>query len=213
LTRAEALGLIFLPGLSTREAPSDVSGRGVGMDVVKTNISRLGGLIDVRSERSIGTKISLTLPITLAIVSALLVRISGRTYAIPLNAVSEALLLDQSTLRRVDGREVMVLRGTTVPLCRLQELFALSELGPAPRRRYAVVASVGTKRLGLVVDELLGQQDIVIKPLGASLAEVRGFSGATDLGEHHVVLVLDVSAIVEEMLSSSETRERPVEHA
>jgi two-component system chemotaxis sensor kinase CheA len=203
LTRDDLLALIFLPGLSTRAEAGDTSGRGVGMDVVKTNVSRLGGVIDVYSERGIGTKMSVTLPITLAIVRALLVRVSQCTFAIPLNAVSEVLLFSERGVREVDGREVMSLRGATLTMCRLDRLL---EFEPEVlRRRFVVVLSVGARRLGLVVDHLIGQQDIVIKPLGRSLDQVRGFAGATELGDQHVALVLDAAALIEEVVASSET--------
>ena len=208
LTRAEILGLIFLPGVSTREAADDVSGRGVGMDVVKTNISKLGGVIDVHSEDGIGTKMTITLPITLAIVSALLIRVADQTYAIPLASVSEAVGFDDGGLRVVDGREVMTLRGTTLPITHLERLLSVNRTSNAPRRKYVVVVTLGARRLGLVVDQLLGQQDIVIKPLGRSLAEVRGFAGATELGDQHVGLVIDTAAIIEEVLATAEVGAR-----
>jgi two-component system chemotaxis sensor kinase CheA len=206
LSRDEVLALIFLPGLSTRKEASDLSGRGVGMDVVKTNISRMGGVIDVQSERGIGTKITITLPITLAIVSALLLDVAGHAFAIPLSSVSEALRFDGSGVRLVDSREVMTLRGTTLPLCRLDRLLQLRS-GDRRLRQFVVVASLGNRRLGLVVDHLYGQQDIVIKPLGKTLAKVRGFSGATELGDQRVGLVLDAAALIEEVLAGVESRE------
>jgi two-component system chemotaxis sensor kinase CheA len=206
LSREELLGLIFLPGVSTRDHADDVSGRGVGMDIVKTNIARLGGIIDVQSETGIGTKVTITLPITLAIVSALMVRVAGNVFAIPLASVSEALWLDEAGTERLDSREVITLRGATLPICRLERLLRLerapSDLGP--RRPYVVVVALGNRRLGLVVDHLFGQQDIVIKPLGRALASVRGFAGATELGDQRVGLVLDASAIVDEVLEGSE---------
>ncbi len=205
LTRAEVLGLIFLPGLSTRDSVDDLSGRGVGMDVVKNNISKLGGVIDVHSESGIGTKIAITLPITLAIVSALLMRAADQTFAMPLASVSEAIPFDGSVVRNIDGRAVMTLRGTTLPICRLDELFGLTRSGSPPRRQFAVVASLGARRLGLVVDQLVGEQDIVIKPLGPSLSDVRGFAGATELGDQRVGLVLDAAAIIEEVLAGAES--------
>ncbi len=204
LTRDEVLGLIFLPGISTRSEANDLSGRGVGMDIVKTNISRLGGVIDVHTEAGIGTKMTITLPITLAIVSALVVDVAGRVFAIPLSSVSEAIAFDGTGVRTVDAREVMTLRGTTLPLCRLDRLFKLERSGAGRRRRFVVVASMGNRRLGLVVDHLFGQQDIVIKPLGHSLTKVRGFAGATELGDQRVGLVLDAAALIEEVLASVE---------
>lgn len=233
LGREEVLGLIFLPGLSTRHDVSELSGRGVGMDVVKTNISRIGGVIDVHSELGIGTKLTLTLPITLAIVRALLVAVEEQIFAIPLSAVSEVLPLEEKT-RKVDGREVTTLRGATLPLCRLRTLFELSAAegassrnagshsasshssnsrGSNSRKDLVVVLQVGERRLGLVVDAIRGQQDIVIKALGQSLSGLRGFSGATELGDQRVGLVLDAAAIVEEVLSSGDGRKKGVMHA
>ena len=206
LTSKEVLALMLLPGLSTRENADDYSGRGVGMDVVKTNIGRLGGIVDLHSEKDIGTKITVTLPITLAIVSALLVRVAGRLFAVPLNAVSEAVLLEQRHVRLIDGREVMSLRETSLPLCRLQRFFRFSTTDAVAGKRFVVVASIGSRRLGLVVDELLGQQNIVIKALGATLSAVRGFSGATELGDQRVALVLDIASIIEDVLSSHDTQ-------
>jgi two-component system chemotaxis sensor kinase CheA len=204
LSREEVLGLIFLPGVSTRAVAGDLSGRGVGMDIVKTNISKLGGIIDVQSDRGIGTKMTITLPITLAIVSALMIEAAGQTFAIPLGSVSEAIAFDGGGVRVVDGREVMTLRGATLPLCRLERLLMLPETDRVLRRRFVVVASLGTRRLGLVVDHLFGQQDIVIKPLGRTLSQVRGFAGASELGDQRVGLVLDVAALIEEVLAGSD---------
>jgi two-component system chemotaxis sensor kinase CheA len=209
LGREEILGLVFLPGLSTRSTVDDVSGRGVGMDIVKTNIGRLGGIIDVQSEPGIGTKMTITLPITLAIVSALMVDVAGHSFAIPLSTVSEALSLDAGGTRLLDGREVITLRGATLPLCRLERVLKLVRPPgqTVPHRSYVVVVSLGNRRLGLVLDHLVGQQDIVITPLGRSLARVRGFAGATELGDQRVGLVIDAAAIVDEVLASNEHRE------
>jgi two-component system, chemotaxis family, sensor kinase CheA len=205
MSRDEALALIFLPGLSTRESADDVSGRGVGMDIVKTNISKLGGVIDVHSEAGIGTKMTITLPITLAIVSALLIQAGKHTLAIPLSSVSEAIAFEEAAVRLVDGREVITLRGQTLPLCRLDRLMALEAAPESPsRRRFVVVAALGQRRLGLVVDFLYGQEDIVIKPLGKSLSAVRGFAGATELGDQRVGLVLDAAGLIEEVLAGIE---------
>lgn len=206
LLQRDVLAFIFVPGFTTKEGLSQLSGRGVGMDVVKTNISKLGGVIDVHSELGIGTKMTVTLPITLAIISALVVVIAGRRYALPLASVLEALSFDPAGMRTIEGREVMSLRGSTLALCRLDTLFGLPRLpdSPPPLRRFVVVVGVGTQRLGCVVDQLIGQQDIVIKPLGKSLDGVRGFAGATELGDQHVGLVIDAPAIVEELLAASD---------
>lgn len=201
LTPDELRQLIFVPGFSTAKEVTDISGRGVGMDVVKTNISRLGGVIDLDSEVGVGTKFTLTLPITLAILSALVLRVRDQTFAMPLNVVQEALLFDERAVRVVEGREVITLRGGSLPIVRLHELFGIG--GAAPNTRaFVVVTALGQKRLGLVVDALEGQQDIITKPLGKSLARVRGFSGATDLGDQRVVLVLDAPTLLDDVLAS-----------
>ncbi|MBK7580318.1 MAG: chemotaxis protein CheA [Myxococcales bacterium] len=205
LSRQELLGLIFTPGVSTRDEPGDFSGRGVGMDVVKTNLGKIGGVIDVHSERGIGTKMTITLPITLAIVNALLVRVAGQVFAIAVSSVSEAIVFDPRKLKRIDGREVISLRGKTLPICRLDAVLALASEGPSEGRRYVVVTSLGARRLGLVVDAVLGQEDIVIKALGASFDDIRCLSGATELGDQRVGLVLDPAALLEEVLASAET--------
>jgi two-component system chemotaxis sensor kinase CheA len=208
LSRDEVLALIFLPGLSTRVSADDVSGRGVGMDIVKTNIAKIGGVIDVHSERGIGTKMTITLPITLAIVSALIVRVAGSVFALPLATVSEALSFDEGMVRAVDDREVISLRGATLPICRLQRLLEL-ERAPRTSRGFVVIVTLANRRLGLVVDHLFGQEDIVIKPLGKSLSGVRGIAGATELGDQNVSLVLDTASIIEEVLVGGEaSRER-----
>ncbi len=210
LVRDEVLALIFVPGLSTRQQVDDLSGRGVGMDIVKTNINKLGGVIDVHSEAGIGTKMAITLPITLAIVSALLVRVHEQVFAIPLSTVSEALSFDPASVRKVENREVITVRGTSLPICDLGRLLGLPVPQEDRRRRFVVVAALGNRRLGLVVDHLFGQEDIVIKPLGSSLSRVRGFAGATELGDQRVGLVLDSGAVIEEVLTGGEApRERP----
>lgn len=206
LGRREILNLVFVPGLSTREEAGELSGRGVGMDVVKTNIARLGGVIDIHSEVAIGTRVTITLPITLAIISALIVNVTGRTFAIPISNVQEAIVLEPSSSQRLEGREVMTLRGSTLPLCRLDELFGfVGRSAERSSRQFVVVAGVGTRRLGFVVDELVGQQDVVIKPLGRSLRSVRGFAGATELGDQRVALVLDAPALLEEITGATDS--------
>jgi two-component system chemotaxis sensor kinase CheA len=197
--------MIFLPGFSTANEVTELSGRGVGMDVVRTNIGRLGGVIDVNSQPGIGTKFTLTLPITLAIVSALVLRVRDQTFAIPLNVVQEALFYDERSLRRVEGREVITLRGQSLPIARLADLFGLPGESSGTRS-FVVVTALGQRRLGLVVDALEGQEDIITKPLGGSLAAVRGFSGATDLGDQRVVLVLDAPSILDDVLSTAHER-------
>jgi two-component system chemotaxis sensor kinase CheA len=202
LTRREVHNLMFLPGLTTKAVADEVSGRGVGMDVVKTNIARLSGIIDVSSEAGEGTRLTITLPITLAIIQALVIRAAGRTFAIPLNSVLESLLVTASDIATVERREVMTLRGQTLPLARLDRVFELERSAPPPLRQFVVVVGLAQHRIGLLVDELVGQQDIVIKPIGQALRGVRGIAGATELGGKKTVLVLDVAAIVEEAVAT-----------
>lgn len=210
LTRSEALALMFFPGLSTKSGITEVSGRGVGMDVVKTNISRIGGVIDVQSEPGIGTKMTITLPVTLAIVRALLVRVATQVFAVPFASVAEVLILE-SRPRVVEGREVLSVRGATLALCRLGQVLGIEETA-TQGKKFVVVAQVGERRLGFVVDEIFGQKDVVIKALGRSLAKVRGFSGATEFDDQRVGLVLDVAALVEEAWLSSEARPKVLLH-
>ena len=197
LSRQEVLNLVFLPGLSTSAEVTDLSGRGVGMDVVKTNILRMGGMISIASEQGIGTKITVTLPITLAIIRALIVTVASRTFALPITAVREAIPYVPEEVRTIQGREVITLRGETVGLCDLARLFGF-RASSQKEGRFVVVCSMGHRELGFVVDELVGQEDVIIKPLGKSLSSVHGFSGATDLGDQKVALVLDAPALFTE---------------
>jgi two-component system chemotaxis sensor kinase CheA len=200
LSRREALNLIFLPGFSTAAEVTALSGRGVGMDVVKNNIANLSGIIDVATERGKGTRIELTLPVTLAIIRALVAEVAGRTYALPLNSVLEILEVKPEEIRTIETREVVTLRGSTLPLVRLGRFFGLPAQAPAPV--FVVVVGLAQQRLGMAVDRLVGQQDVVVKPLGKILGGLRGIAGATDLGSRRTVLVLDVGAIIEEAARS-----------
>jgi two-component system chemotaxis sensor kinase CheA len=202
LTRQELLNLVFLPGLTTSERVTDLSGRGVGMDVVKTNILRMGGMISIASEEDIGTKITITLPITLAIIRALIVTVAGRTFALPITAVREAIPYVRREVKTIQGREVISLRRETLALCDLARLFGFRD---APRDGgFVVVGAMGNRELGFVVDELHGQEDVIIKSLGQSLSSVRGFAGATDIGDQKVALVLDAPALFTEYFESPE---------
>jgi two-component system, chemotaxis family, sensor kinase CheA len=202
LSTDEIINLIFLPGLTTAAQTTDVSGRGVGMDVVKTNISALGGVVEVQSETGIGTKFSVTLPVTLAIIPALLVRVTDETYAVPLNTVSEAMLVTATEFRSMLGTKTMALRDDTLALCDLNEFFSKMPDEDTRSEVCVVVTSIGQRRLGLIVDHLFGQQDVVIKTLGKSLGQASCFSGATDIGDERLALVLDTAAIIEEYFAS-----------
>jgi len=209
LSRRELLNLIFVPGFSTAKRVTSLSGRGVGMDVVKNNIAALSGIIELHSERGHGTRFEITLPVTLAIVRALLVEAAGRSYAVPLNSVLEIVQAAPGDIRTIEAREVLSVRGVTLPLLRLSWFLGLVAEGPARRnqRPYVVVVGLAQERLGIAVDDLLGQQDIVVKPLGHSLDRVRGIAGATDLGARRTVLVLDIGAVLEEIFEAGGLRE------
>jgi two-component system chemotaxis sensor kinase CheA len=201
LSQDDVYNLIFMPGFSTRDQVTDLSGRGVGMDVVKNNISALSGMIEIDSSVGQGTSMTITLPITLAIIKALIVQVSGKTYAIPINSVLETLMVDPEAIHTIERREVIELRQTTLPLLRLTETFQLEEgLKHRERRGFVVVVGLAEKKIGLVVDELLGQQDVVIKSLGSALSFVRGIAGAADLGNQKTILVLDVGGLMNEVL-------------
>jgi two-component system chemotaxis sensor kinase CheA len=204
-SRRDVLNLIFTPGLSTRKQAGDISGRGVGMDVVKTNIGKLGGVIDVQSEVGIGTKLAITLPITLAIVRVLVAEVEGHTFAIPLANVREAVQITEDDIFSVDGHEAMTLRGSTLRLARLTKVFDIPERRISAKH-YVVVTMAGSARLGLVVHRLIGGQDVVMKTIGASLRSVRGFAGAADLGEERLGLVLDTPSLYEEVVASDRRR-------
>jgi two-component system chemotaxis sensor kinase CheA len=206
MTRREVMNLIFVPGFSTARQVTSLSGRGVGMDVVKNNIANLSGIIELHSVRGHGTRFEITLPTTLAIVRALVTGVAGRTYAVPLNSVLEILQISASDVRTLSTREVITLRGATLPLVRLSSFFALSGARAADPF-YVVVVGLAQERLGIAVDDLLGQQDVVVKGLGRALRGIRGIAGATDLGNLHTVLVLDVGAIIEDVTFGERGRE------
>lgn len=197
LTRKQILDLIFAPGLSTADEVTETSGRGVGMDVVRENVNALGGIVHVDSEPGRGTRVSFTLPITLAIIQAVLVGVGDQRFAIPLGAVLETLLVDPATIQRSEGREFLNLRGEPLALRRLHAEFELPA-PPAGARQAVVVVGLGDARLGVLVDRLEGQQDAVIKPIQGPIRNVRGIAGATELGSQGTVLVIDVAALVED---------------
>ncbi len=197
--RREILNLIFLPSFSTARQVTALSGRGVGMDVVKSNIAAMSGIIDLHTELGRGTRFEITLPTTLAIIRALVVRASERIYAVPLSSVLEIVTVERAELRTLSRREVITLRGATLPIVRLGAFLGRPS-EPPPGPLFVAVVGLAQERLGLAVDGLEGQQDIVVKGLGRELAGVRGISGATDLGNRRTVLVLDVGSIIEEVL-------------
>jgi len=202
LTDREAVDLIFLPGFSTSETISEISGRGVGMDVVKSNIAAVSGMVDVESTLGKGSRMIITLPITLAIIKALIISSVGRFYALPITSVLESIMLDRKDILTVERKEVFQLRESTLPLLRLNRFFRLDDEAAAVENFFVVIVGVAEKRVGIVVDDLQGQQDIVIKALGPLFEGVRGVSGAADLGDQRTILVLDVGGIISEVTRS-----------
>ncbi len=197
LSDREALSLIFAPGFSTAKEVTEVSGRGVGMDIVRNNIQRVGGIVDVESTPGKGTRFSIRLPLTLAIIRALLVRVNGQVYAIPLSSVLETLKIEPEMVQFIGMRPAIVLRGRTLPLISLkahfydEEFSARSCCGNEPM--FVVVVGLGERQVGLVVSHLIGEQEIVIKSLSRYLGEISGVSGATILGDGRVALILEVA--------------------
>ncbi len=194
----DLIQVLFTPGFSTADKVSEVSGRGVGLDVVKNNISALSGAIDIESTPGEGTTVIITLPITLAIIQALIVKAGGETFAIPLNSVSSGLAIRPEEIKTIEGREVIEQRERTLPLLRLAQFFDLNGSQPETDELYVVTVGIAEKRLGIVVDSLLGRQDIVIKSIGEVLSGIKGIAGATELGDQRTILVLDVVGLIEE---------------
>jgi len=194
----DAMDFIFMPGFSTREEISDISGRGVGMDVVRNNIAAVSGMVDVESRYGFGSRVIITLPITLAIIKALIIVSAGRTYAIPITSVLETMMIESRNILTVERKEVIQLRETTLPLLRLGDFFAIEGGAERPEGSYVVVVGVAEKRLGIVVDDLLCQQDIVIKSMGETFKRCKGISGAADMGDQRTILVLDAGGIINE---------------
>lgn len=198
LTQSELIDLIFQPGFSTKDSVSEISGRGVGMDVVRDKISSVGGFVEIKTEPQKFTSFSLTLPITLAIIKALIIKVGKYTLALPMTSISETILIDRDAIQSIEGNPVYNLRGEPLPLIYLNEYFEASS--NAEKSLYVVVAGVGSKKIGLVIDDILRSEDIVIKSLGEYLREIKGFAGAAEIGKHDVVLVVDVEAIIEETI-------------
>ncbi|RLU00506.1 chemotaxis protein CheA [Ketobacter sp.] len=195
LSDPEAFNLIFHPGFSTKEQISDVSGRGVGMDVVKTKITQLNGTIDVHSEKGVGTRIAIKVPLTLAIMPTLMVMLGTQAFALPLVNVNEIFHLDLSRTNVVDGQEVVVVREKALPLFHLKRWLIRGAQGK-DTEAHVVIVSVGTQKVGFVVDQLIGQEEVVIKPLGKMLHGTPGMAGATITGDGRIALILDIPSML-----------------
>jgi two-component system chemotaxis sensor kinase CheA len=196
ISDSDALDLIFQAGLSTASEVTEISGRGVGLDVVKAVMDRLKGTISVRSLPGQGTTFLLKVPLTLAIIKALLFRVSERLYAVPLGNVLEILRSSESEVHVVDGQEVLEIREEVVPLIRLSRMHARGE---RKLKLFVIVVSLGDRKVGLVVDRLIGEQELVIKALDESLISSQLVSGASILGDGRVVLILSISDVVEKL--------------
>jgi len=193
----EAFGLIMKAGFSTAAAVTNVSGRGVGMDVVKTNIEKVNGIIDIESEKGVGSSMKLKIPLTLAIIQALLVGVQEEHYAIPLSSVLETVRISKDEIYTVEGRSVMRLRDEVLSLVHIGDIFEVERILDASEHAYVVVLGLGTSKLGLIVDTLVGQEEIVIKSLGDYLKGIEGIAGATIRGDGGVTLICDVVALMD----------------
>ncbi|GHS84522.1 chemotaxis protein CheA [Pseudomonas sp. PAGU 2196] len=196
LSESDCYNLIFAPGFSTKTEISDVSGRGVGMDVVKTKISQLNGSINIYSAKGQGSKIVIKVPLTLAIMPTLMVMLGNQAFAFPLVNVNEIFHLDLSRTNVVDGQEVVIVRDKALPLFYLKRWLVQGQVHEEQHEGHVVILSVGTQRIGFVVDQLVGQEEVVIKPLGKMLQGTPGMSGATITGDGRIALILDVPSML-----------------
>lgn len=193
----EAFNLIFKPGFSTAKVVSNVSGRGVGMDVVKTNIEKLNGIIEIDSEVGVGTTQKLKIPLTLAIIQALLVGVQEEYYAIPLSSVLETVRISQDEIYTVDGKSVLRLRDEVLSLVRLSDIFKVDAILESNSDVYVVIIGLADQKIGVIVDYLIGQEEVVIKSLGYYLKNTKGIAGATVRGDGKITLIVDVGAMMD----------------
>jgi len=195
LSPREAMGLVFIPGLSTAKIVSNVSGRGVGMDVVKTNIEKMNGQVYIDSEEGQWTRLTLKLPLTLAIMRALIIRVNDELFAVPLNTVTELVKLRDGLIKPVDKNEALVLRDMVIPIVDLSRIFSSSD--SHIDEGYIVVCNIGEKIIGVKAHSVVGQEEVVMKPLGEFLGNIKGVGGATIRGDGKVILILDLPAVIE----------------
>ncbi len=204
-SQKEIIDFLFQPGFSTAETVTEISGRGVGLDVVARHLAKLNGIVEVNTELGHGTSFVLTLPITLVIIKALIVGVGPHTYAIPISAVAESVMVETNQVATVGRRPVIQLRDHTLALLRLSDLFGVPSVERKDGRLYIIVVGLAEKRLGLVVDTIEGQQEIVIKAVGSMLQGIPGIAGATELGNRKTILVLDVGSLIEEAVGHRAT--------
>lgn len=197
LSKQEILNLIFLPGFSTAEVVTNISGRGVGMDVVKTNVSKLRGIIHIESTPGVGTKIIIKLPLTLAIIPGMIVKVKDQSIVIPLNTVLEVLRVHRENIYSVNQKPVIKMRDSVLPLVSVEEiLFGSEEVDENKIWQYVVVVGIAEKRYGIKVDSLVGQKEVVIKSLGNYFGKVQGIAGSTIMGDGSVVMIVDVNELL-----------------
>ncbi|WP_163555761.1 hybrid sensor histidine kinase/response regulator [Helicobacter suis] len=197
MTDKEALNIVFKPGFSTAKVVSNVSGRGVGMDVVKTNIEKLNGIIELESQVGVGTVEKLKIPLTLAIIQALLVGVQEEYYAIPLSSVLETVRISQDEIYSVDGKSVLRLRDEVLSLVRLADIFKVDAILEGSKEVYVVIIGLADQKIGVIVDYLIGQEEVVIKSLGYYLKSTKGIAGATVRGDGKITLIVDVGTMME----------------
>ncbi|MDK2795654.1 MAG: two-component system, chemotaxis family, sensor kinase CheA [Archaeoglobaceae archaeon] len=193
LSEEELKNLIFLPGFSTNDRATEISGRGVGMDVVKTTVERLGGSLKLISEKDRGTKIRINLPPTVAIIKSLLVSVGGQVYAIPLSNVVEAVYVDSNNAKNIHGNLFLIVRGKLIPSFRLSQLFGCEN---GKEREVGIIVEKESEKYALIADSIIDQQEIVVKPLTGYLSKIKGFSGVTILGDGTVVPIIDISSLL-----------------
>ena len=196
LSDSEAYNLIFMPGFSTKKEISDVSGRGVGMDVVKTKISQLNGSVEIKSELGKGTRFIIKVPLTLAIMPTLMFMLGAQTFAFPLVSVNEIFHMDLTKSHVVDGQDCVAIRDQAIPLFYMKDWLVKTGYGDRPDSAHVVIVTVGTRRVGFVVDQLIGQEEVVIKPLGKMLQGTPGMAGATITGDGTIALILDIPSLL-----------------
>jgi len=207
LSDVEAFNLIFHPGFSTARQVSSISGRGVGLDVVKKQIEKLNGTVTVTSQRGIGTQFTIKIPLTLAIIQGLMVRVGNETYAIPITSVVESQRIKPSAIRFLDNHEVLNVREDVISLLRLSRIFRI-ETADSPTHHFVVIVGTGDKKVGLVVDALIGEEDVVIKPLRDKYTNAPGIAGANITGDGRVSLIIDVAQLIDMGLRDEERARR-----
>ena len=199
VTEDDILGLLFKPGFSTKEGVTEISGRGVGMDIVRRELEKVGGAVEIHTTLDKGTRVVLTLPITLAILQALLIRNGARIFAVPMGSIQETIELSGEEIKTMQGQEVITLRDRTLPLIRLERIFDLPDIANEDSI-YVVIVAMANRNMGLVTGELIGKQDVVIKPLGDAFSKSVGLAGAAELGDQATILVLDVAGLMMEAI-------------